>query len=206
MRALAIVVAAAVVALAPEVRAETWRSAPPAGRIVVHVDRKGALSAFAHDHHFEVTKWRATAELAERDPASASIQVVLFADSLRDRQRSLSEEDRNKVNGQAAGPEVLDAQHHPEIEFRSKRFDVAPGGEAGHVRGTLHGTLAARGKSVPLALDVDAERRQSEWRVRGSAKLKQSDLGIQPFSGFAGTVGVKDEVRIEIAVILRPAR
>lgn len=203
MRALAVAVVAWFLALASAARADTWTSQPPDGRVVVHVDRKGALSAFAHDHHFEVTRWRATAELSDRDPASASVDVVLFADSLRDRQPSLSEADRNKVNGQAAGPEVLDAARHPEIELRAKRFDVAPGGSARHVKGTLHGTLTARGKSIPLDLAVEAERRESEWRVRGNARLKQSDLGIEPFSGFAGTIGVKDEVRVELAVILR---
>jgi polyisoprenoid-binding protein YceI len=203
MRAFPILLAVAGV-LGPGARAETWRAEPPAGRIVVHVDRKGALSAFAHDHHFEVTRWRATAEVKEREPTS--VDVVLFADSLRDRQQSLSEADRDKVNGQAAGPEVLDAQRHPEIEFRSSGLDVAPGGDARHLRGTLHGTLTARGKTIPLDLAVDAERRETEWRVRGNAKLKQSDLGIEPFSGFAGTVGVKDEVRVELAVILRRAR
>jgi polyisoprenoid-binding protein YceI len=189
--------------LAPVARAETWRAEPPDGRIVVNVDKKGALSGFAHDHHFEVTRWNATAEIPEGDLRSTSVDVVLQADSLRDRQQSLSDGDRKKVDAQAAGPEVLDATHYPRIELRSTRLELEPGGDATHVRGKLSGTLEARGKSVPVVIAVEGQRLADEWRVRGNATVKQSALGIKPFSGFAGTVSVKDDLRIELAVILK---
>jgi polyisoprenoid-binding protein YceI len=110
------------------------------------------------------------------------------------------------VNAQAAGPEVLDADHHPRVEFRSERFDVEPGGGPDHVRGALHGTLTMRGRSVPAVANVDAERGPGVWRIRGEARVKQSAFGIKPFSGFAGTVAVKDELKIEFALTLRPRR
>ncbi len=34
--------------------------------------------------------------------------------------------------------------------------------------------------------------------------MKQSDFGIKPFSGFGGTVRVKDEMSVEISLTLRP--
>jgi polyisoprenoid-binding protein YceI len=101
---------------------------------------------------------------------------------------------------------VLDADHHPRIEFRSERFDVAPGGDPNHVRGALHGTLTIRGQSAPATANVDAERGPGAWRIRGDARVKHSAFGIKPFSGFAGTVAVKDELKIEFALTLRPRR
>ncbi len=194
--------------IAGSAAAAQWEARPGGGdRIFVHVFKKGVFSAFAHDHHFEVTQWRAAAEVPDGKPASASVEVALSADSLRDRQRSLSEKDRRKVDEQAAGAEVLDAQHHPRIEFRSQRFEADPGGGTPeHVRGILHGTLTIRGQSVPAAVAVDADRGGGAWRVRGKARLKQTAFGIKPFSGFAGTVGVKDELEIELALTLRPRR
>jgi len=205
MRLFRHVVAVSIAAIVSTARAGSFEARPGGGdRIVVHVFKKGALSAFAHDHHFEVGKWHATADVPDGEPARASVDVVLSAGSLRDRQERLSDADRRKVDGQAAGPEVLDAQHHPEIEFRSERFEAERGGTREHVRGALHGTLTVRGRGVPADVAVEADREKDAWRVRGKARVKQSAFGIKPFSGFAGTVGVKDEVEIEIMLTLRP--
>jgi hypothetical protein len=111
------------------------------------------------------------------DPASTVVQIVLSASSLRDRQESLSEADRRKVNAQAAGPDVLDSKQYPRIEFRSQRLEIDPGGSADHVRGRLHGTLTIRGRRVPTDVDIEADRGANEWRVRGKARLKQTEAG-----------------------------
>lgn len=207
MRRVRSIVALAAVVSASVARAAPWEAQPGKGnRIVVNVFKRGAFSALAHDHHFEVTRWRAAANVADADPASASVEVVLSADSLRDRQERLSEGDRRKVDAQASGPEVLDAQHHPRIEFRSQRFEPERGGGREHVRGTLRGTLTIRGHSAPVALPVQADREESAWRVRGELRVKQTAFGIKPYRGFGGAVGVKDELQIEIALVLRPRR
>ena len=204
MRALRPVVALSVALLVSTARAGTFEARPGAGdRIVVHAYKKGAFAAFAHDHHFEVTKWHATADLPDGEPAQASVDVVLSAGSLRDGQERLSQSDRRKVEAQTAGPDVLDAQHHPEIEFRSERFEADRGGTPGHVRGTLHGTLTLRGRAAPADVAIEADRDGNAWRVRGKARVKQTAFGIKPYSGFGGTVGVKDDLEIEIALTLR---
>lgn len=175
------------------------------GRILVHVFKRGLLAAFAHDHHFEVGRWRATAELPDGDPSRLSVEAVLAADSLLDRQEALSDADRRKVEAQAAGPEVLDAARHPEIRWRSERVTLEPGaGEGGRLRGTLHGQLTIRGRTQPVDVEFEAEREGEAWRVRGKGRARQSDFGISPFSGFGGTVGVKDQIEIELALTLRP--
>jgi polyisoprenoid-binding protein YceI len=129
---------------------------------------------------------------------------VLAADSLRDRQTALSDADRRKVDGQAAGPDGLDAAGHPEVAYRSTgvTLDGGAGEGVASARGTLHGELSLRGRTRPVDVAFEAERGPGGWRVRGRARLKQSDFGIEPFSGFAGTIGVKDEVEIELAILL----
>lgn len=202
MRGLA---AAALLIASAADRAETLEAAPgPDSRIVVHVYKKGLFSGFAHDHHFEVTEWRATASVPGSDAAAARVEVVLSARSLRDRQGKLSDADRKKVDGQAAGPEVLDAEHHPTVEFRSERIELEPESSPDRARGALHGTLTLRGKSGPATVSFEAERAGAGWRARGTSKVKQSAFGIEPFSGFGGTVGVKDELEIEISLALVP--
>ncbi len=201
MDALAILAAAALSA-AGSPRLE----AVPAGPgIRIHVAKRGAFAMFAHDHDFEVTRWSATAEIPDGDPARASLELVLDAGSLHDRESKLSEADRRKVDAQAAGPDVLDAAHAPEIVYRSEHVTVDAGGGAGApVRGTIHGRLTLRGETRPVDVAFEATRAGAAWSVRGRARFTQSQFGLKPFSGFGGTVGVKDEVELTFELELWP--
>jgi polyisoprenoid-binding protein YceI len=179
---------------------------PEAAGVHVHVAKRGLFSAFAHDHDFEVTRWRGTAGIPEGDPARASLELVLEAGSLQDREKGLSAGDRRKVEGQTVGPAVLDAARYPEIVFRSERVELDAGGESGRPRGTLHGLLTLRGRTAPVAARFEAARDADTWHVQGSARFRQTDFGIEPFTGAGGTVGVKDEVEVTFALALRPAQ
>jgi polyisoprenoid-binding protein YceI len=182
-----------------------WSASPGKSRILVQVFKRGLLSGLAHDHHFEATAWRAGATFDPASPGDARIELVVEAGSLEDRQEALSPQDRAKVNRQAAGPETLDAARFPEIRFVADRLDLTAGGLAGQtIDGELVGTLSLRGQERPVAVPVHAVREGEAWRVRGAVRLKQSDYGISPFSGFLGTVAVHDELVIEYDLVLAP--
>jgi polyisoprenoid-binding protein YceI len=173
--------------------------------IRVHVAKRGLFSAFAHDHDFEVTRWRGTAAIPDGDPGRASLELVLQAGSLRDREKGLSSGDRGKVEAQTSGPEVLDAAHAAEITYRSERVTLDErSGAGGPVRGTIHGQLTLRGRTRPVDATFEARREGDAWRVHGRARFRQSEFGIKPFSGVGGTVAVKDEVEVTFAISLRP--
>jgi polyisoprenoid-binding protein YceI len=179
---------------------------PETGRVVVNVAKRGLFSAFAHDHALEVTRWRARGDVPGGDPARASVEVVLEAASLRERNEALSAGDRKKVESQTAGREVLDAERYPEITWRSERVTLDPAAGAGaKVRGTMHGALTLHGATRPVDVPFDAELQPAGWRVRGRVRFKQSDFGIAPVTTMGGTVGVKDAVEIDLDVALRPA-
>ncbi len=189
--------------------AESWNAVVEKSQITVHVFKKGLLSGAAHDHHFVPTRWRATASFDEVKPSGVRAEIVISADSLRDRQPELSSGDREKVNRQAAGPDVLDAAHHPEIRFTASgalESAVAAGGEAGRLEGVLSGTLALHGRERPVSVRVVAKRDANGWWAHGSARFKQSDFGIRPYSGFLGTIAVQDEVQLDYELFLAPAR
>lgn len=180
---------------------------PEGDGIRVHVSKRGLFSGFAHDHAFEVTRWRGHAELPGGDPSRVSLELVLDATSLREREHALSAGDREKVERQAAGRDVLDAERHPEITFRATRATLEPrSGEAAPIKGVLHGMLSLRDRTGPVDVPFEAEPAGEGWRVRGKARFRQSAWGIEPFSGFGGAVGVKDEVELAFAIRLDPAR
>jgi polyisoprenoid-binding protein YceI len=177
---------------------------PAGGGIRILVAKRGALSFLAHDHDFEVTRWSGTAEVPDGDPARASVELSLDAASLRDREKGLLTADRTKVEAQAAGPEVLDAGHHPRITLRSERVELAAAGPDGAARGTLRGTLGLHGREGPVAAAFEARREGATWHVRGSLRFRQSDFGMAPFVGLGGAIGVQDEVQVRFELDLRP--
>jgi polyisoprenoid-binding protein YceI len=185
-----------------------WTADGGRSRITIHVFKKGLLSSLAHDHHFVPARWRATASFDAADPSSARVEVTVAADSLADEQPSLSAKDREKVDRQAAGPDVLDAKRYPEVRFVSSALELSPPTSPrpdGALRGTLDGTLSVHGKERPVSVPVVATKDGSGWRARGAFTFKQSDFGIRPYSGFAGTIAVRDELRLEYDLALVPA-
>jgi polyisoprenoid-binding protein YceI len=186
----------------------TWTASTGSGQIMVHVQKRGLLSGLAHDHHFSATDWRATAILDPAEPGLARVEVVVAANSLRDQQAALSDQERVKVDGRTAGPETLDAARHPEIRFVAERLardGPAPDHGKDGLHGDLVGTLSLHGVSRPLTVPVRATREGERWRVKGAARFRQSEFGIEPYSGFAGTVAVHDEVVIEFELLMTPA-
>src|SRR5512135_2280214 len=172
-------------AFASAARAEPVRlaAAPGRGEIVVNVLKKGLFSNLAHDHHFVAGRFRVTATLDEERGRLGPFEVVVDAASLRDRQPELSDADRDKVNAQAVGPEVLDAARFPEI-----RLAPGPAGEAalrraadGGLEGDLPGVLSLHGRSRGVTVPVQAARQPVGWRVRGAVRFLQSDFGIEPY-------------------------
>jgi polyisoprenoid-binding protein YceI len=202
-----VLLALAATAATPAGKDTTVEALPADGDVVVHVHRSGLFAVFGHDHELHALRWRATAEVPDGDPARATVDVFVAADSLRDREPGLSSGDRAKVDRQTAGPEVLDAARYPAVTYRSDAVSVDAGaGKAeGRVRGTIHGRLTLHGRTRPLDVAFEAERRSGGWKVEGKTRFKQSEFGMKPVRAAGGTVSVKDELDVTFTVALRPA-
>jgi polyisoprenoid-binding protein YceI len=155
--------------------------------LTVRTGRTGAASKAGHDLVIEVTSWTATLDLGG-DPA-----LVLTADarSLKVREgsggmQSLDDDDKANIE-QTIDDEVL---RGGPIEFRSTR--VAPGADGGL---RVEGDLDLLGTRQPVAFDVAAGE---DGRLAGTARLRQSDWGIKPYSALFGTLKVADEVEVAV--------
>ena len=157
-------------------------------RMTVRVYKSGMLSAFAHDHEIA-----APIKAGTVDTTAKTVEVRVEAASLKVRDPKVSDSDRAKIQSTMVGPEVLDAEHHSEIVFRSTSAEPA-----GQGNWTVHGNLTIHGQTHP----VDVEVRETGGRYEGSARLRQSEFGIQPIKIAGGTVRVKDEIRIEFEIQL----
>jgi polyisoprenoid-binding protein YceI len=159
--------------------------------ITVHVFKAGALSAFGHNHEIAAPIARGTV-----DTSAHQVELNVRSEALTVRDADVSDKDRAEIQATMLGPEVLDAQHQPEIVFRSTASQ-----QAGTGSWTVNGNITIRGQTRAVIVPV---RELGGAHYAGGVSLKQTDFGIKPVKVAGGAVRVKDEIRIEFDIQLAP--
>jgi polyisoprenoid-binding protein YceI len=156
--------------------------------------KDGLLSKVAHDLELSVTRFSVQVDLdalsikAELDPRS--LRVLHAVQAGKAAPQALSDADKEKIAGQIQ-KEVLHVERHPSIVFTSRRASARPGGGYS-VSGdlTLHGTT----RSISFETRVEGSQQVAE------VELHQPDYGIVPFKAMLGTLKVKANVRVRVAI------
>jgi polyisoprenoid-binding protein YceI len=177
--------------------AGSFRLGPEAGRVVIKTTRAGLAAKAGHDLTIEVTRWSARVEVPAEDGgglAAATVQADLDLGSLEVREGTggalpLTDRDRREIKKQIGG--ILGSAT---ATFASSR--VIPSGSSG---GAVEGSVTLNGRTQPAVLQVTAP---GSGQYRGSATLAQTGFGIKPYSGFFGTLKLKDEVTLEFQLTL----
>ncbi|MDQ6608110.1 MAG: YceI family protein [Actinomycetota bacterium] len=162
---------------------------PGNATLTVKTGKTGAAAKAGHNLVFEVSAWTGTLEVGE-DPAQTRIELSADSGSLRVLEGSggvqaLDADDKDAIK-QTIDDEVL---RGAAIEFRSHRAELGP--ETLGVDGELSLGAASHPVAFELALGADG-------RLAGSAKFKQTDFGMKPYSTLFGTLKVADEVEVVI--------
>ena len=89
---------------------------------------------------------------------------------------------------------LLDAANYPSIRLRATDIKAADSGFDAGVEVTL------KGATYPLRVPVQLERREGAIIARGEFPLRQSELGLKPFSVAMGTLVVLDEMHIRFEI------
>lgn len=158
-----------------------------ASELTIHVGKAGLLAAAGHEHWVE-------APLSQgqfREGPDALIEFAVDARRLSvkpDRKTSAGDQAKIQATMQST---VLESQKYPEIRFRSTQ--VTPAGSGAW---QVTGTLTLHGVSQPV---VAAVRRQSGAYV-GTARLNQTDFGIQPVRIAGGAVRVRNQLDISFSI------
>ena len=156
--------------------------------MTVQVYRAGLLSGLGHDHQISAPVASGTV-----DTASHRVELHTNARLMRVVDPGISDKDRGEIQSNMLGPEVLDAEHFPEIVFQSTSV-AANGPDVSRVIGNL--TL--HGQTRPVTVEV----KEAAGHYTGTSRLKQSDFGIKPIKVAGGAIRVKDEIRIEFDIQL----
>lgn len=163
---------------------------PDNATLVVKTGRTGAASKAGHDLTIHVASWEATLDAGE-DPADTRIELRADAGSLRVQEgtggmQALGDEDKAGIH-KTIDEDVLKGAA---IRFRSSVVRAA--GANLNVEGELE--LASETHPIAFELKVGEDGRLS---ASASAKLRQSDWGIKPYSTLFGALKVLDEVVLQ---------
>jgi polyisoprenoid-binding protein YceI len=93
---------------------------------------------------------------------------------------------------------LLDAPNHPAIRLRATDVQAAAEGHDVGVEVTL------KGQSYTVRVPVVVQRMEGVLTATGEFPLKQSDLGLKPFSVAMGSLVVLDELQIKFTLVARP--
>jgi polyisoprenoid-binding protein YceI len=152
----------------------------------VKTGRSGAASAAGHNLTIEVTSWEATLDVGD----SPSLALTADATSLQvveghGGMKALDDSDKADIR-KTIDKDVLKKKS---ISFNSTSVEDSNGGLS------VKGDLEMGGKSAPVTFDLAVG---DDGALSGSAKIKQTDWGMKPYSALFGALKVNDEVEVVV--------
>jgi YceI-like protein len=199
----------------------------PASLLTILVYRGGALASVGHNHVIASHQLGGSVYVpADMRGSRCEIHVpvaTLSVDeaSLRAQQSGgdfppdVSESAKEGTRRNMLGAALLDAAEFPEIVLRAS-LDPGPaadggGGAPGAAPVSAVGTLLAqvqttvRGQQRSFAVPVRYELAAGTLTVSGATSLRQSELGLTPFSAMLGALQVQDEMQVAFRIVAHVA-
>jgi polyisoprenoid-binding protein YceI len=183
-----------------------YRIDPAHSELRLLVYRAGVMASLGHDHvivNRSLTGWVSFTG----DPLAASFElsvpvggfVVDDAAVRREEGEAFAEEVSEDAKAgtlhNMLGPAVLDADGHPAISVRSVSIRASGVGYEATVALSVAGHESRL--TVPFALEIGG----GSLHASGATSVRQSDLGLTPFSVMLGALKVKDEIEIKFRLV-----
>ena len=189
-----------------------------ASLLTVLVYRGGTLASAGHNHVI-ASHQLSGAVYVPGDVLRASFEVHIPVDTLSVdeqelRARELSpdfppdvpDSARQGTRRNMLGPALLDGAQHAQIVLQALSLQAqAPGDGAAR---TVLARVLTEVRGQQRAVEVPVSYRQSGTTLEISAQfpLRQSDLGLTPFTAMLGALAVQDEMRVRIRLVAHAAR
>jgi hypothetical protein len=97
------------------------------------------------------------------------------------------------------GEALLDGEHHAEIVLRGLRLQEAQPPAPGALVAEMEALV--RDEPHTLRVPVHYERAAGTLIVSGDMSVRQTDLGLKPFSAMLGALQVQDEMRVRFRIV-----
>jgi polyisoprenoid-binding protein YceI len=176
--------------------------------LTVRVYRGGTLARAGHNHIVASHDLAGTVYVAkDLTHSSSELEVPVAAltvdeaelrasqgaDFAGDVPDSAKEGTRRNMLGAA----VLDAEHYPQISLRSENLQLDGDRLMTQVEVRIRDQV--RSFTVPVSYTVNS----NEVLAEGALVLKQSDLGLTPFTALLGALQVQDEMQLQFRLVAR---
>jgi polyisoprenoid-binding protein YceI len=177
----------------------THELGPQNASLRIETKRRGAAAKAGHDLLIEVGSWQGKLEIGD-DPGRNSLVLSADSGSMEVIEgtggiKALTDEDKVEIK-KTLEAEVLQPG---QVEFKSTAVTPINDGE----RLKVSGELSMNGNVHPLDFELEL---RPDGAVSARATVKQSDWGIEPYSGLFGTLKVRDEVEVVGEASLSPGR
>jgi YceI-like domain len=172
-------------------------------RILVY--RSGSLAKLGHNHVITSHDLSGTVTLPD-ELTQAQFEIVmpvapLAVDEPEKRAEEgaefatlVSDDAREGTHRNMMKPEVLDGEHFPAITLRSQSITGANGDF------DVSFEIDVRGQKHVLTAPVHIEELGDRLTAHGEMTVKQTDLGITPFTAAMGALAIRDEIRIRFDI------
>src|ERR1700687_510736 len=157
----------------------------------------GLLSAFGHNPTIAIPDFEGEIVFNPEAVEQSSLRLVIHATSLIVTD-DIREKDRRDIN-RAMQEEVLESDSYADIIYECSRMTASKIGE-GQYWGTLNGALTLHGVKRNQPVPVRIAMNSDVLRATGEFSIRQSDYDIRPVSAAAGTVKLKDELKLSFDI------
>ncbi len=183
-----------------------YRIDPDQSELRVLVYRAGAMASLGHNHVISTQGLQGWATFDGNASAAAFALTVPVADFVIDDPKrrteegadfadSVTEEARSGTAHNMLGPAVLNAADFPALTIRSVSVTAGPGSLQARV------ALEVAGHASMLVVPFLLETSPHRLVAHGELALRQSSIGLTPFSVFLGALKVQDELRVKFKLV-----
>jgi polyisoprenoid-binding protein YceI len=189
------------VAAAPE---KTYRVDAAHSELRLLVYRAGVMAALGHNHVIVNRALEGWVRPADAGAGAAFFLSIPASGFVVDEAAARAEEGADfaeEVGADAKGgtlhnmlsPAVLDAENHASIAVQSLSIEPATGGAQ---QATVRITVA--GHESSLVVPFTAESAEGRLHIRAVFTVRQTALGLTPFSALLGALRVEDQLRVKL--------
>jgi polyisoprenoid-binding protein YceI len=185
-------------------------------RLLVLVYRAGPLAALGHNHIIACRCLTGTVYLP-RDPLRASFdlhvaveQLTVDDPALRAGEHSaefppdVPQSARQGTRRNMLGEALLNAARYPDITLLARGLRASSDGKPEDLVADV--LVNVRGQIRSLSVPVQYHLQADEIVVTSEFPLKQTDLGLTPFSALGGALTVRDGMKVRLELIARRRR
>ena len=185
-----------------------YRLVPGESEIRILAYRDGPLASLGHNHVISTTDIDGTLALASPVSRSTvrlafpvqSLKVDIPAQRAEEGADFATELDQSAIDGTRAnmlGEKLLDAANFPEVSLRNRE-----------VRGELPALqllmeVKVRDQVTLVEIPVTVTSSPGQLVAAGAVTVRQTDLGLQPFSVGLGALSVRDELELKFRLVAR---